>query len=321
MSKIKDLLLLIQWYPVRWLIRCLPHNAIIRTGQLLGLMMFLLKRDKRIAATREYLKTCPEHADRRNIDHIIRTGFMEACTVAMESFCFPAIHRSNINRWMRIHGDSHLNQALARGNGIVIILAHFGANQMVMAALGHRDYRINQIGSRPDDWHRLAGIKPSLTEHIIFRKRLAIERTLPAEFIYIDKSMRPVYQCLERNEIMMLAADGRAGTRFLQTRMCDRTMNVSAGPFRIAAATGASLIPVFPVRDQDGVHDLYIEQPICPGNATDAGDWAHKAAIEYGLRLTDWVRFRPDHYILLMAEAKKRSSIDPVPLFEDYSDE
>lgn len=317
MIRRSDCLLLFQWYPIRWIIRSLPRRATICLGQLLGLLSCRLRPGKRTAVMKELMTTLPD-LDKSEAEQLIRKGFMTASTVAIESYCFPRLNPANINSWMRIHGESHLRRALNRGRGVVIILAHYGANQMIMAALGYRGYRVNQIGSRPDDWHRLSGIAPTPIERLIFRERLVLEKSLPANFIYIDKSMRPVYQCLERNEIMMLAADGRAGTRFIQARMCGRIMNLSAGPFRIAAATGAALIPVFPVRDADGTHDLHIEEPIEPELATPDADWTDAAASEYGSRLSEWVRFRPDHYVMLMAEARKRSALDPVPLFEDY---
>ncbi len=315
--RLADFILLFYWYPVRLMVRILPRSIIVKAGHVIGFLSYYMRPQRRELALNELQKiTLPDLSN--HASDIVRNGFIQAATISLETFCFPRITPSNVNHWMRIHGESHLNQALMKGNGVVIILAHYGANQMVMAALGHRGYRINQIGSRPDDWHRLSGIKPSPGERLVFNRRLDLEKSLPARFIYIDKSMRPIYHCLENNEVMILAADGRAGSKFFKTGMCDRIMNVSAGPFRIAASTGAALIPAFPIRDVDGRHDLYIEHPIYPDHTDSMADWIEKAVQEYGVRLSEWVRFRPDHYIMLMTEAKKRSHLDPVPLFEDY---
>ncbi|HPQ39904.1 MAG TPA: lysophospholipid acyltransferase family protein, partial [bacterium] len=267
------------------------------------------------------LKILPAAPSDEDVHQIVRNAFRQASAVFVETFCFPRITPGNIDGWMRLHGQDHIHEALGKGRGAILVLVHFGANQMVMAALGHRGYRIHQIGSLPDDWHRLSGTRPSCFDRKIFQMRLSLEQSLPAEFVYIDRSMRPVYNCLKHNEIMLLAADGRAGTRFLQTTMCGRTMNLSAGPFRIAHATGAPLLPVFPVRDTDGVHDLYIESPVDPETDDSSGAWPEQAASVYGRRLTEWVRSFPDHYVMLMAEAAIRSRIDPVPLFEDIRNE
>jgi phosphatidylinositol dimannoside acyltransferase len=319
MIKPGDFLIWFNWYPVRYWVRLLSRRNVVRFGKALGLFNFWIRGRKRQVVVNELAKTLNVEPTQTDLHDLARSSFQQACTTAMETFCFPRFRPDNINHWMRIQGADYINQALARECGIVVVIAHYGANQMVMAGLGHRGYIINQIGSRPDDWHRLSGLKPSKIEKSMFRIRLNLEKALPARYIYIDKSMRPVYEALSHNQIMIMAADGRAGTRFYQIPVCGRVMNISSGPFRIAAKTGAALIPVFPVRDNDGIHDLYIDQPIQPDSQHSFPDaWARKAALIYGERMTHWVNFRPDHYAMLMAEAATRSSIDAVPLFEDY---
>ncbi|MBN1296186.1 hypothetical protein JXA80_05350 [bacterium] len=328
-----------QWYPLRGIVTRLPRRRVVSTGFLMGDIHCLLHRRRRRIVRDELLKSLPDR-DPREIDRLVRQTFRQAAAVFLETFCFPRLKPDTIEKWMRLHGQRHIHDALQNDRGIMLILVHFGANQMIMAALGHRGYPINQIGSRPDDWHRLSGTRPSRLDQRTFNLRLDLEKTLPASFIYIDRSMRPVYDCLKRNEIMLLAADGRAGTRFLPAPMAGRIMNLSAGPFRIAHATGAPLIPVFPVRDADGVHDLYIEPPITPPIDPATGDteqtptrsdtpaghapgtsWPEQAAWMFGERLSQWVQRFPDHYAMLMAEAAIRSRIDPVPLFEDMRHE
>jgi len=307
-----------QWYPLRLLCNHLSRHKVTRLGYLMGALQFHLRKQKQRIAKDELLKILPDNPGEKELKILIKNSFKESGSVFLETFCFPRINSNNIDQWMRIRGENHLHQALAKGQGAMLVLVHYGANQMIMAALGHRNYKINQIGSRPDDWHRLSGTTPTALEKKTFNIRLKLEKALPANFIYIDKSMRPVYDCLKNNGIMLLACDGRAGKRFLQTRMCGRTMNLSAGPFRIAAATGAALIPVFPVRSEDGTHELHIEAPVYPETQNSTLSWAEKAAIVYGKRLSEWVRYRPDHYTMLMTEAAIRSNIDPVPLFEDF---
>jgi len=321
MSRAGDILHWVQWYPIRWLTRHLSRRRIVALGFVLGDLHYATRRRKRRIARDELLKTFPEYGSDTDVDGIVRNSFRQASAIFLETFCFPRITSQSVDQWMRLHGRDHIHNALGRDRGAILILVHFGANQMIMAGLGHRGYPIHQIGSRPDDWHRLSGIRPSAIDRRIFRKRLELEQSLPANFIYIDRSMRPVYNCLRNNEIMLLAADGRAGTRFLETSLCGRTMNLSAGPFRIAHATGADLLPVFAVRDSDGIHDLYIEPPINPVSVNGSMSWPEKAAIMYGKRLTEWVRSFPDHYLMLMTEAAIRSGIDPVPLFKDANHE
>ncbi len=318
MRLIGQMLSWIYWHPIRRFVQFLPRKQVVSFGFLIGSINYYTRKRKRTIVTNEITSFFSEPVPQDQLENATLNSFRQSSVVGLETFCFPTIGVENVNAWMRVHGTNHLNRALQMGKGVVVVLAHFGANQMVMAALGYRGYAVNQIGSRPDDWHRISGIEPTSIEKKIFKTRLSLERYLPANFIYIDKSMRPVFSALKQNQIMLMAADGRAGSRFFSVPFCSRTMNVSAGPFRIAALTGASLIPVFPVRDTDGVHDLHIGAPIQPNvTATDAS-WAEKASVIYAEKLAEWVRLRPDHYAMLMAEARIRSKTDKVPLFEDF---
>lgn len=306
------------WYPIRILVQIVPRRTVVDIGRIIGTLDHWLRSGKNRIVSQELKKTDTMNLPAEKIKRLTRLSFQQSCAVMLETFCFPRINSDNIDRWMRVHGLDVLDRALASGKGVVIVLSHFGANQMVMAALGYRGYSINQIGSRPDDWHRLSGQKPTALEKRIFRHRMRLEKSLPAQFLYIDKSMRPVFTALHNNQVMILAADGRAGARFFTVSLGNRRINLSAGPFRIAASTGAALVPAFPVRNKDGVHDLFIEPPIHPQHTASTESWAEQAACLYAERLNSWIQQKPHHYAMLMAEAFIRSSHDPVPLFEDY---
>lgn len=306
------------WYPIRHLVHIMPRRTVVDIGRIIGTLDYWLRPRKKRIVCHEIQKTDTTDRSAAKIEQAARSSFQQSCAVMLETFCFPRIHTDNIDKWMRVREFDVIDQALASGKGVVIVLAHFGANQMVMAALGYRGYSINQIGSRPDDWHRLSGQEPTSLEKRIFQHRMRLEESLPAHFLYIDKSMRPVFTALRNNQVMILAADGRAGARFFTVPVGNRQINLSAGPFRIAAMTGAALIPAFPVRNKDGIHDLLIEPPIQPEDTTSTESWAEKAALLYAERLNMRIQQKPDHYAMLMAEAFIRSSHDPVPLFEDY---
>ncbi len=294
-----------------------PPGIMRRLARILGSLAFRLKQGRVMIAARQVdfifrgQKTSEENLK------IIRRAFQVGMTTLLEAFYFPRMNPENIAQWIVLDGSEHLDSALSRGRGALIILVHFGSNQMVMAALGHRGYTINQLGSRPDDWNRIAGIEPSALEKKIFQVRFDRERHLPANFIYIDRSMRPIYQRLKNNEIMIMAADGRAGARFIQADFSDRIMNLSSGPFRISRAMDAPLIPVFPVMGDDGVHRLVIQREIDPEIDPENGDWVTAAAREFGQRLEEMTRQHPDHYCMLMTEAAILAAIDEVPLFEE----
>ncbi len=304
------------YFPFRRCIVRLPRSIIIKIGLLMGRIAYKLQKRRRRIARDELLHLMGARLT-ENPDDIIRRGFQITRFIHLESFCFPRINSTNIDAWMRLKGNSNLDRAVAKNRGVIIILVHFGANQLVMAALGHRGYSINQLGSRPEDWSRLSGIKPTPFQEKLFNLQTMLEKALPARFVYIESNMKPVYQCLKSKEIVIMAVDGRAGTKFLSARVLDMTMNLSAGPFRIAYSTHAPIVPVFPVFSPNGPHTLHIEPELeiePNGNRTE---WMQHAASAFGKRLEQRLIAHPDHYCILMSEARIRAQLDPIPLFTE----
>jgi phosphatidylinositol dimannoside acyltransferase len=309
------------FFPFRRIIQCLPRTCVYAVGKLGGSILFTIKKRRRFIAMEEIHRLLgSESPSERERVEIVKRGFQLSFTTLLETFCFPRLSPENIDQWIQLKGKNHLDEALENNRGVLIILIHFGANQMIMPALGHRNYSINQLGSRPEDWNRLSGIRPSFIERKIFMLQMDLESSLPAHFIYLDKSMKPVYDCLKTKNILIMAADGRAGSRFLQASVLDRIMNLSSGPFRIAYKMGSPILPMFPVRQKEGHIVLEIEKPLEVMVTFSANGWAETAASKFGERISRRLKKHPDHYCMLMAEAHNRAELDSTPLFEDYRD-
>ena len=92
---------------------------------------------------------------------------------------YPMLNSSNIHHVCEILGKEHLDLALKKGRGAILMIGHFGANQMIMPALGYRGYSINQLSAPPTVW---ADILPERSNALWRQKlelRWQLEQTLP----------------------------------------------------------------------------------------------------------------------------------------------
>jgi lauroyl/myristoyl acyltransferase len=303
------------FFPFRKCVTFLPRSQLKKISSITGFISFLVRRARKKIAVHELELLFGQALPINDLSRIVLRGFQLSQFILFESFCFPRITKINVGTWAQLTGEEHLENALKKGKGAIVVLVHFGANQMVMPALGYRGYRINQLGSRPEDWAKLTQATPSALQIRIFNILFQLEQSLPAHFIYIESTMKPVYSCLKSNEIVIMAVDGRAGTKFLKSSILNRTINLSAGPFRIAHAMGSPLIPVFPVSQKNGPHMVQIEPELCIPFELEKDTWIDYAVGEFCMRLKHQLLMHPDHYCMLMAEAKLRSHLDPEPLF------
>ena len=314
MKFLADLLRWFFFFPLRKCLSTLPNRYLYLIAKLGGQVSFYLRRHRRQITLHELTHLFPEDTSSEFIVQGVKHGFVLSLYTLLQSFSFPKIRRETIGQWITLNGKEHIDLALKSGHGVLLVLVHFGANQMVMPALGFRGYTINQLGSKPDDWSRITGINPTPLQTKIFNLRLDLEKHLPANFIYIDRSMRPIYECLNKNQIMIMAADGRAGKRFVSAPFFRKYIHFSSGPFRISKSTGSALIPVFSICRPNGIHDLVIEPAISVSDHLGEKEWVSAAASELACRLESRFFNHPSHYCMLISEAQIRAHLDPVPL-------
>ncbi len=317
MRHLFHLVQIVFFHTVRPLIGSLPNRRVRQLAGLIGACLYYLKRGRRQRAIIELELLSGQKCS--DYPSIVMDGFKLFVYNNFLSYCYHRMNPETIDEWIDLVNPEPIHAALSRGRGAIVILMHFGANQMAMPALGHRHYRINQIGSRPEDWHRLTGIRPSLLEARLADLRFRSERHLPAHFIYIDRSMLPVWKHLRRNEIVLMAADGRAGLKFFEVPFRNRIMSISQGPFRLAASTRCALIPAFCVFDPGTLRYRFeIESEIDPGNTDEEEGSLQMMADRFAERVSRRVERHPDHYCMLMSEARLRARHDATPLFKDH---
>ncbi len=309
-----DLCRWLYWFPFRKLIQVLPYPVIISIAKALGAFIHALHRPFRQVVNNELIAFPSLNLDEKMLSQATKKGLQQKMLSQFETFLFKKMNRQWVERYTRIDGLELLDQALEKGKGAIILIAHFGANQMIMPMLGHRGYKVNQIGAQPGDFHRIHGIKPSKMEQRIFNLRKALEDALPAHIHHIKTSMRPVFRALHAGEILIIAYEGRGGGKWMQTSILGRTASISAGPYFIAKRTGAPILPAFHLRDDKGCNRLIIHQPIkIPIELeTDIFDGNQ---CQFALLLGDYIQHYPEYYTPLLYEAARRQKIDDPPLF------
>lgn len=248
---------------------------------------------------------------------IIERAWRNRMLAELEIVRYPDLDADTIDATATLVGRENLDRALSHGKGAIVMIGHFGANQLIMPALGHRRYAMNQISAPPTAW---LGRRADGRENAVWRrvqaKRHALEQVLPARHIDVFGFLRPAYTCLGRNEVLGLAFDGGGGSRWVEVKLGQRIASVPTQPWQLARSTGAWIVPCTVVHDPDDTaHRIVIDEPwpIAKGSDRDA-DVAAAAA-----KYTDWFTARcaerPDHYAPYLLLRHKVRDSDERPLF------
>ncbi|MFZ5476960.1 MAG: lysophospholipid acyltransferase family protein [Myxococcota bacterium] len=222
--------------------------------------------------------------------------------------------------WMRVEGRAHLDAALARGKGAIVLFPHAGAFMLMIASLSLAGYPWVQYAARGLAPEEVAREHPDAFGHNRWRKearraREASEDRLPARFLTMDTPLRALHRSLAANEVVGIAYDGRIGTRFVVTDYLGRRALLNPGPFRLAATTGAAIVPATCHGPGEGPATCTLAAPIAP-DGLDAGALMARCLHDV---FEPWLRAHPAEYGLWLLHCRLRPGVDDHPLFADYA--
>jgi lauroyl/myristoyl acyltransferase len=192
-----------------------------------------------------------------------------------------------------VYGDLHFEEALAAGRGIVLVTAHT-AGWEVIGPLLARDERLDvMIVEAPerdvvanaiqDDARRAHGLKVA---HVGDDPLSAL----------------PLVRHLRGGGVVALQIDrAPRGVRVRHATLFSESVRIPEGPLRLAALTGAPIVPVFVARTGHRRYNVVASAPIRLDRSACAAD-LDLAAQELASRLEAFVRTRPTQWFHFRSE-------------------
>lgn len=190
---------------------------------------------------------------------------------------FPAMSGRELRELVAWQGAEHLEAALARGRGAIVVSGHFGNYELMGATLATRA-PVTVLVQPPSRsaFERL---------FIEFRARVGVATHSNTG----AASLRPAIRALQRNEIVALLSDQHGEAQEAIVELFGHPVSVPMGAFYLAKKTGAALLPAFIVRTESG-HRFEVDAELAvTGTSLDAQ--------AYCRILERQVRAHPDHWL------------------------
>lgn len=208
-------------------------------------------------------------------------------------------------------GEQLFKPYLEQGHGIILAGAHLGCWELGGHFLGKFDIPVNLVVIERE----LASIR-ALLESATGKKRF---RILTAD----DNPLRSVsiLAALRRGEIVALLADRSFGGTDVEATFLGGKVLLPAGPYRLAAASGAPLFPVFVVRERLGKYRFATFPPefISREELRAGGDSVTLQAQRYADRLEIFVRQYPLQWANFYAYWEPTLKLQPAPTLSTNS--
>ncbi|MDO8445503.1 MAG: lysophospholipid acyltransferase family protein [Deltaproteobacteria bacterium] len=300
-SIIRDVFKLSYLFPLRIIVQKIPFKWTFLLARWGGSVAYLVLRRKRKAFERELYCIAPI-SNAIDMAFEIKNTFINTLQNELELLLYPTLNKGNIDSIIVYNGMEHLDRAIKAGNGTMLVFAHFGANQMIMPAIGYRDYKMCQMSAPSTIWEeKLPNRKFSRIEKLGLRIRWEYEQSLPVTHINIFGSMKEAFLCLKRNDILGIALDGGGGKKKVSVDFLGKKALFAVGAMEIAMRSGCAVLPTFMIRGKDGRHTMIIESPLEIYTKEQCEDAVEKNTLAFVKKLEKYVLRHPSHYLNFLA--------------------
>ena len=196
-----------------------------------------------------------------------------------------------------LEGEAHLTEALKGGKGAVLWVSPTVFNSLpTKIALHAKGYKVSHLSSPMHGYSETQfGVDRLNRVRCIPEDRYIVER------IVFDSeapttAMRKMMRTLKSGQVVSIVAANTEGFEMVEGPIFGGRLPVAVGAPRLAALTGAPLLPTFVMRDPELGFRVIIETPIPldPKQAADKRTVA--AATEYLRRSENWVRRYPEQW-------------------------
>lgn len=191
-----------------------------------------------------------------------------------------------LHDWIPIVGSEHLDSALAKGAGVLVLSAHLGNFFLVGSRLAVEGYAVSVLVNQPKD-SRLA--------NLLDKYRLQVrQRTIHAR--PRREALKELHRCMRRNEIAVVISDEYRRGKGIEVPLFGRKVTARRGPATVALRTGAAIVPACMIRQANGKLKLVVE----PELELDRSGKGAAQIKENVMRITQWlertVRANPDQW-------------------------
>ena len=260
-SFLRDLLRLIVWFPLRWLISLLPLDSTFRVFKLMGDFHFLIDRPKRQYIMDRFVRNLA--IDKNQAYRFVRRYFELHYLDRMHIILYPRLMlKKDLSDIVRIENIDMLTRLIDHQQGVLIVQPHFGPVQITLLALSLNGFNPLQIGYQND-----IGLS-KIGKRIAFKYRLYFENKLPAPIISANGYMGNAYKHLLDGGIVLTTGDGAGGGIYLgehkDYKFFHNNRKIPLGPASLSIRTGAIFLPTFIIPDKYNHFRILFENPIEP---------------------------------------------------------
>jgi KDO2-lipid IV(A) lauroyltransferase len=241
--------------------------------------------DKDRQAVKENLKTIFPKASEREIHRIRITMFRNFAKYLVDFFRFSKIDIAYIKKNIKIENQHYFQEAISRGKGGIALSAHLGNWELggaVVALLGYPLW----VVALPHKHKRVDNFFNAQRES----KGLKV--------IPLGKAVRSCLDVLKENKLVGLVGDRDFAANGVVIDFFGKPALFPRGPAAFSLKTGATIVPVFIVRNEDDSFTVKIEKPVQFIASGDREKDTMDLIMQYKVIIENYIRKYPEQWYM-----------------------
>jgi lauroyl/myristoyl acyltransferase len=267
-----------------FLLRFVPLRAAYAIANVIGPLVGYCWPSHYRRARENMARVLGPAADSGEVARRVRNVFRNYGKYLVDLVWMPRAPFQELDRKLEIVGLHHIDEAMRRGKGLVLVMAHMGNWDWGGAVLAGKGYPVNALVEtlEPARWNGRVQM---------IRERVGVNA------IPIEDGVREMVTALRHNEIVGLLIDRPLDREGVPVRFFDAVTHVPEGAARLALRTGAGVVAVGIVRL--GRRFVAHVSPLI--DVEPSGDRARDTQ-EVTQRVMDWlegvIRQHPDQWFM-----------------------
>jgi len=270
-----------------------PQGIAAGLGRFFGALVFALAAKERRKTLRQIEIGYPQSSPQERL-RLARAVWAELGRKIFETV--PWLHWPQARiaaQAKRSTGWEHLDKALARGKGALVVTAHLGHWELLAATLASR-VPVSAVAQKLYD--------PRF-DALMTRFR---EKNLGVSMIKRGMALRGILEALKARKVVIMLCDQDSGKDGVFTPFFGKPAFTQSGAARIALKTGAALVPAFMPRGADGFFELQVEKEIPLAQGADPEKNVLETTRRYTEVIEAQVRAYPDQWVWMHERWKTR---------------
>lgn len=263
------------------------------------LVFFILKRYRE--AVKENLRIIGKGTyTEKDISRLAKRCFRNYSLKLLDYMSMDRLNSRNKSKWIEKEiGEDNLKKALERGKGVICVTPHLGNWELGGYVLAQKGYPIHILTLKEES--------PFLSR---YEKKL--RQMAGIHPIVIDPKEKPnlaileIAKCLRRNEIVAMVADRTYDGQAVEVDFFDLPTLLPAGAIYLALETGAAVIPVFVIQNEEMKYWGIIDEPIPLKRDIDKNEAVRQGVQEMAKRFERIIRQYPDQWLNFFPFWKER---------------